>query len=80
MVLEQFLQFDYKDRLMCTKQATYLGSRNDAAHYIFLYQLDGFYIEVYVCKRYVFINRFHAFDDPDLLEPYFQGMDVLCLT
>lgn len=43
---------------------------------IMLYQLDAFYVEVYYHLHYSMIQGFRAFDNPALLDPYLELIDL----
>ena len=46
---------------------------------VLLFQLQGFYVEVYYCTKYNDITRFHAFEDRDLLAPYLEKISLEAL-
>ncbi|HEV7329424.1 MAG TPA: hypothetical protein VGN63_00135 [Flavisolibacter sp.] len=76
MTLSQFQQLDHETQLQVADRATCLRSRMDPEHLILLYQIEGFYIEVYYHKRLRSFTRAHAFDDMVLLDPYLEEMQI----
>jgi len=47
---------------------------------IFLYQLDGFYVEVYHNLRFDVMQGIRCFGDDDALQPYLESIDISCLV
>ena len=76
MTLSDFSALDYKGMLYAAKEAVYLAGRSDEDHTIMLYQLNGFYIEVYFHKQNNFISSLHPFADTELLEPYLESIEI----
>ena len=54
----------------------FLEEREDGPFRIMLYQLEGFYVEVYFFKRYNKVAFFKAFSNTADLQPYLQQIDV----
>ena len=48
----------------------YIEDRQDEEHRILLYQIDGFYVEVYYHKEYNVIRKFRPFASTEQLRPY----------
>lgn len=71
-----FQQLDYVHMMEETDRAVHLMGRSDDTYLIMLYQLDGFYIEVFFHRELQEITKFRAFDDTAFLEPYFDNIDV----
>lgn len=46
---------------------------------ILLFQIDGFYVEVYYDRSTQKADLLKSFDDMDQLEPYLRKIDVLAL-
>jgi hypothetical protein len=77
MKVSEFESLTYESKLKATKQAVYIDSRQTDSHQVFLYQLNGFYIEVFYQNDYNFVSNIRGFDDLTLLEPYLQKIDIL---
>lgn len=58
------------------KKAVYIGKRKVERSIVVLYQLEGFYVEIFYLKYRWHISRINAFESVDLLDPYLQGVDV----
>ncbi len=76
MTITDFQELDYLGRMQATNTAVCISGRDEGEFIVLLYQLNGFYIEVYYHRRLRFIHQLHAFDDMDLLEPYLEKMQV----
>jgi hypothetical protein len=46
---------------------------------VFLFQVDGFYVEVFYERKTQKAVLFKSFDDTDQLEPYLNKIDLLSL-
>ena len=55
---------------------TLLGDRQEELHTVLLYQIDGFYVEVYFNKEHGKRVRFRAFSTPDQLIPYLEYINI----
>ena len=64
-------QFDLID-----EQAVFLAERNDGYYTIRLYELDGFYVELYCHSHFNVIIKTKAFRDSDKLEPYLEDINL----
>lgn len=53
-----------------------LGQRVDEAHRITLYQIHGFYVEVYHHIKEDVIKRYRSFMSTELLAPYIEHINV----
>lgn len=76
MTPQAFNLLTYQEKIEATKKATHIMSRNDEHYFIFLYQLRGFYIEVFYHRELNFISNLQGFDDTDLLTPYLDKLDL----
>lgn len=47
-----------------------------AEHKILLYQIDGFYVEVYYNKEHNDIRKFRSFSSTNQLDPYLGQIDL----
>ena len=77
MVLEHFNSLTkYEQQDLLLKQGIYVAERFDGPFRIMLYQLDGFYVEVYFFNLYNKVAYFLGYDTTDVLEPYLAQIDV----
>ena len=76
MTLKDFLQLDEDGRIKAVNQAVCLTGKDDGKFLVMLYQLDGFYIEVYYHKKYSQVLGLYGFEDMTLLDPYLETMAV----
>lgn len=53
-----------------------IDRRSDAQYRILLYQIDGFYVEVYYDIAYNKIRKIKSFTSTGLLKPYLQKIDI----
>lgn len=51
MTLYQFLELDEMEQAEAVWDATMIANRDDGEHRILLYQIDTFYVEVYIGKE-----------------------------
>lgn len=62
------------------EEAVYLLKRKYGEFDILLYQLDGFYVEIYYRKYRQHIHSIYSFESTDLLERYLHMVDIEELT
>ena len=55
---------------------THIGERFDEEHNILLYQIDGFYVEVFYHREYNTIRRFRSFSSTEQLTPYLEQLNL----
>ncbi len=53
-----------------------LGEREDRFCRIKLYQIDNFYVEVYLHTHFNVVVKIQSSTDTDCLEPYIENMDI----
>jgi hypothetical protein len=58
------------------RDGVYIGKYKDANSVILLYQLDGFYVEVFYRKYRSHIKLLHCFESTEHLDPYLEQIDV----
>lgn len=58
------------------KQGVYIGKCKKRNTTVVLYQLEGFYVEVYYRKYRCFIDRISCFSGTARLDPYLNQIDV----
>jgi len=54
----------------------YIGKRKEKNQTVILYQLEGFYVEVFYKKYRCFVTRMHCFSSTILLEVYLEQINV----
>ncbi len=57
-------------------QGVYIGKRKSGTSIITLYQLEGFYVEVFYKKYRCIVTRLHCFTSTALLNPYLHDINV----
>ena len=70
-----FLDENEKANIVWTK-GVLVGERSDAFHQIRLYQVDGFYVEVYHHTHFNVITGFKSFSSLKKLEPYLEEISL----
>lgn len=53
-----------------------VGQRPEVFHTVHLYQVDGFYVEVYHHNHFNVITRMQSFSNTDKLQPYLQQISL----
>ncbi len=61
------------------KNGIFLAERQDGPFRIMLYQLNGFYVEVYFFNLYNKVAFFQTFEDTEALQPYLEQINVKTL-
>jgi hypothetical protein len=61
MTLYQFNGLDEMEQAEAVWSGVHLGDRQDDLHNILLYQIEGFYVEVYYNRQHNEIVRFRSF-------------------
>jgi len=75
MDLPQELQFE-----MLHKHGVYVGKRKADKQTIVLFQLHGFYVEVYYKQYRKIIDRIVTTDSTDILQPYLDQIHIRDLS
>jgi len=65
------LQFD-----ILHKHGVYVGKRKEKSQTIVLFQLHGFYVEVFYKQYRKTVERIHTSDNADILSPYLNQIEV----
>ena len=77
MTLNQFNQLSAEgQRQTVLLNGVFLAAHETRHSIILLYQVDGFYIEVFSCKKEQAIVMVRAFESTEQLEPYLDEIDV----
>ena len=61
------------------KKGVYLCGRHIPHYGLFLYAIDGFYVEVYYHQQKRKVTELKSFTDTAYLEPYLQDIDLTAL-
>ncbi len=57
-----------------------IAERKSAYYIILLYQVNGFYVELYLHTHFNVIVNINPFTNMDLLDPYFEKMNINSLV
>lgn len=77
MRLPEFTRLSGKDKAtLLYEQGVYIGKRRQGATAVILYQLDGFYAEVFYRTYRQQIDRISCFSDTARLDPYLTMIDL----
>ncbi len=80
MTLYQFIQLDQtKQTEMLHNEGVQIGERRDANHHIILYQIGGFYVEVFYNLQQTVFRRMRSFRSIGQLRPYLDKIDISSL-
>lgn len=72
MTAKEFIQdLDEAEQIEKVWESVCVGDRQDEEHNILLYQVDGFYVEVFYNREHNIIKKFSTFENTEFLEPYF---------
>jgi hypothetical protein len=74
MTYSQFITLNYKAQATRVWDGVFLGDRRVRDNYILLYELGGFYVEVYYSMTLHQIVRIRPFKVTTLLGPYLDQM------
>jgi hypothetical protein len=73
---EQFNRLNYTKKTEAVLKGTFLADRLSEHHYIKLYNLDNFYIEVFYDDRSHLITHFNAFEHTLFVLPYLEDAKI----
>jgi len=76
MTLYQFNALEEMEQAEAVWSGTHVGDRQDEQHNILLYQIDGFYVEVYYHREHNEIVRFRSFSSTEQLLPYLGEINI----
>lgn len=77
MTLSEFKNLnEEKQREFFIKKAVLLGERKTQQYYILLFQLEGFYIEIFSSKKEHEVTLIKSFTTTKELEPYLNAIDI----
>lgn len=67
---------DFQKATALVEGGVLIGKRNLMFYLVFLYQVDGFYVEVLYSTQSKKVHKFRAFENTDLLAPYLLQIDI----
>jgi hypothetical protein len=77
MTLQDFDLLDPVAKLfVIADRSVFLARRTDDAFRVSLYQLDGFYIEIYFHAKELMYKQVRCFADIDELDKYLDSIDI----
>lgn len=76
MTVNDFNSLEEDEQWLTLKEAVQLAIREDEDHSIYLFQLDGFYVEVFCHKRNYTAGYCKAFSTLTELEPYLAKINI----
>jgi hypothetical protein len=77
MTMNEFQKFGENEQLtILYNEAVYLGKRRDTNQVVLLYQLEGFYAEVFYRIYRQYISKIHLSGNISILDPYLEQIDV----
>ncbi len=77
MRLHDFARLPDEEKVnLLYNDGVYIGKRKHGDSTVVLYQLEGFYAEVYYRKYRCIIDRISCFSGTARLDPYLSGMNV----
>ncbi len=77
MTIYHFTKMTERKQLEALEQSGVLIAERKSAYCdIKLYQLNGFYVEVYLHTHFNVIVNINPFANMDLLDPYFEKMNI----
>ena len=76
MTLYHFNARDETQKADIIWSGVHLGYRLEGDHNILVYQIDGFYVEVYYHRGFNAIQRFRSFSSVEQLAPYLENIDI----
>jgi hypothetical protein len=72
----EFNHLGYRDKTEAVLTAVFLADRLTHDHYVRLYNLDNFYIEVFFDDQTHLIDQFRAFEHTLYVLPYLQELKI----
>jgi hypothetical protein len=77
MTLYQFIALDEMDKQEALwEEGTHLADREKGKYKILLYQIEGFYVEVFYHKEYNVLRGYRPFNSTEQLAPYLEKMQI----
>jgi len=80
MHFNEFLQLNETEQVeLLWYNGEQIGRRKEDDYLILLYQVEGFYVEVFYHKADYVIVKYNPFTKSELLEPYLNEIDISSL-
>ncbi|MFD0766994.1 hypothetical protein ACFQZI_19200 [Mucilaginibacter lutimaris] len=76
MTSDKFNALGYHEKTEAVLNGTFLADRLNDHHYIRLYNLDNFYVEVFFDDRSHLITHFRAFEHTLFVLPYLDDLQI----
>ena len=77
MKMHDFQLLPEQDQIEILYQfGVYIGKHKQPFSINLLYQLEGFYVEVFYRKYRSHVKHLHCFESTEFLEPYLEQIDV----
>lgn len=77
MKLSDFIMLNEEEKkLTVLHQGILVAKRNNSNLIVFLFQLEGYYVETYCNRENKAIEEFRIFDDTRLLNPYLETISI----
>lgn len=80
MTLKEFNRLDVVEQVeVVWLQGELIGERDEGIYTVYLFQIDGFYAEMFLnheCKEF---TRYRYFSSVQSLKPYLESMDISTL-
>lgn len=79
MTLYDFRLLEENEQWNAIWGGVHIGERTDDKHWILLYHLGDFYVEVFYDKQKTVIVKFNPFKSTERLHPYLNQIDITSL-
>jgi len=76
MTMNEFNAMDETGQIEAVARSAHISERQAGKYTILLYQIDGFYVEVYYHMKLNDIVGFRSFSNVDQLFPYLSKIDI----
>lgn len=77
MTLHDFKALDdFQKATALVDEGVLIGKRDLLFYLVFLYQVEGFYVEVLYNIKSKKVHKFRAFENTELLDPYLSKIDI----
>jgi hypothetical protein len=81
MTMYEFQKLEENEQLtILYNEGVYLGKRTEASRVVLLYQIEGFYAEVYYRIYRQYISKIELSANTSILDPYLEQFDVANLV
>ena len=76
MTLNEFKALDQQEQQEVIWEGVHIGERADPEHWVLLYHLGDFYVEVFYHKEKNALVKYNAFKATERLRPYLDQIDI----